>query len=138
MSDGQRKLNDTVFQIQEVHIDRTRNAEVGRSDWYEPSSSDKGQLYREWQAEYGRCTSKIYQDSKDGKTYHVGYVFVARVPYGADCMASNRTNLPPAKREDTYLCEMWCSWRTVKRDPRAVDRGLVSIPLAEQYEEARP
>jgi hypothetical protein len=43
-----------------------------------------------------------------------------------------------AKPKDTYLCEMWCSWRTLKRDPQAAGPGFAHLPLAEQYEEARP
>lgn len=127
----------TVFQVQEVHIDASRNVRVGESGWYEPMTTDKGKLFKEWAEEYGRCTGKMYQDSKDGKSYHVGYIFQARVPYGADCMKSNRVHWPkPKKKEDTYLCEMWCSWRTLKEDPQAAGPGLRHIPLAEQYEEA--
>lgn len=129
---------ETVFQIQEVHIDKTRNVEVGRTEWYEPLTTDLGELYQHWAEEYGRCTSKMFQDSKDGTTYHVGYVFQARVPYGADSMASNRVNLSPSMKKDTYLCEMWCSWRTLKRDPNAAAPGFAYLPLAEQYKVARP
>jgi hypothetical protein len=128
---------DTVFQVQQVHLDVTdpeKRVRVGESDWYEPGTTDPRALYKEWAREYGRCTGKMYQDSKDGKTYHVGYIFLARVPYGQDSMKSNRGHF--AKGGKSYLCEMWCSWRTLKREPQAAARGLAYLPLAEQYEEA--
>lgn len=129
-------MADTVFQVQEVHIDRTRNVRVGESGWYEPMDEDKGALFKHWSQEYGRCTGKMYR-TKAGVSFHVGYVFQARVPYGADSMKSNRAHWPkPKKLEDTYLCEMWCSWRTLKRDPNAAAPGFAYIPLTEQYEEA--
>jgi hypothetical protein len=126
---------DTVFQVQEVHLDVTdpeKRVRVGESDWYEPGTTDPRALYKDWRREYGRCTGKMYQDSKDGKTYHVGYIFLARVPYGGP----RETWGTKVKRADTYLREMWCSWRTLKLEPQAAARGLAHIPLAEQYEEA--
>ena len=131
-------MPETVFQVQEVHTDQTRNAIVGETDWYEPGTTDTRELYKQWRREYGRCSGKMYQDSKDGKMYHVGYIFVARVPYGEDCMASNRRAGRRTAKAETYLCEMWCSWRTLKRDPQAAARGLAYLPLAEQYKEGRP
>jgi len=52
-------------------------------------------LYKYGRKEYGRCVSKMYVDSKDGITKHVGYVFEQKRYY-----------------EDTkepYIAETWLS-----------------------------
>jgi hypothetical protein len=54
-----------------------------------------GELYRDLQAEYGRCTSKMYLDFKDGSTWHIGWCFEKRVKY---------TDV-----DETYLQEAWIS-----------------------------
>jgi hypothetical protein len=51
------------------------------------------EVYRYAMKEYGRCTSKVYVDSVDGKPRHVGWIFVKKVQY-TDC-------------KDTYLQETW-------------------------------
>ena len=50
-------------------------------------------VYKAAMREYGRCSSKVYRDKKDGQAQHTGWVFQKRVKY-ADC-------------NKTYLQETW-------------------------------
>ena len=59
---------------------------------------DRGSLFQWLQREYGRCTGKVYQDDKSGKSNRVGWVFLSRRQYD-DC-------------RDTYLAETWVSLST--------------------------
>lgn len=57
----------------------------------------RGAIYRHGVEEYGRCTGKVYVDTKSRGTVHVGYVFLQR-----DTYTDSR-----GERPDTYLCETW-------------------------------
>ena len=58
-------------------------------DW----DCELGKVYKEAQKEYGRCTSSVYIDTKDGKTRKIGWTFAKRVQY-SDC-------------NETYPQEAW-------------------------------
>jgi hypothetical protein len=79
--------------VQETYIDKSHGCIYGETEPYEPYTDDVGRLFRDFQREYGRCTSKVYIDRKDGSTASVGWVFVKRAKY-QDCT-------------DTYLQETW-------------------------------
>ena len=66
---------------------------IGESEVYETFTSDKGELYKSLVKEWGRCVSKQYIDTKDGKTIHTGWIFQKRQKY-------NDSN-------ETYLAETW-------------------------------
>ncbi len=79
--------------IQENFINRTEGYRFGDSDKYEPFTDDLGRLYKFLMAEYGRCTSRVYVDTKQNGTKAVGWVFIKRMKY-EDC-------------NKTYLREVW-------------------------------
>lgn len=79
--------------IQETFVDRTQNCIYGETEPYEPFTEDTGRLFRSLQQEYGRCSSKMYVDLKDGGSKQVGWVFEKRARY-TDC-------------NETYLQETW-------------------------------
>lgn len=58
----------------------------------ETGSETKGELYRECVREFGRCTGKVYVDTKTG-TKQRGWVFVKRMKY--------------EDSKDVYLREVW-------------------------------
>lgn len=98
--------------IKETFIDRTRNAQFGSSEWYEPFHADNiGALYRDLLKEYGRCTGKIYVDPKGGgQPIQQGWVFLSRQAYED----SRRT--PP----ETYLREVWVEVSVIEPERRMV------------------
>lgn len=65
---------------------------------------------RPWEA-LGRCTGKVYIDTKDGEAQHVGWVFEARNP-------------APASRADENVKDtgLRVSWVTVHDEPPTVTR----------------
>jgi len=73
----------------------------GECDWYEPYTDDRGELFRKYQREYGRCDSTIYKEVRSAvafnppviRTYWGGWHFVKRRKF-EDC-------------EDTYLQGTW-------------------------------
>jgi hypothetical protein len=83
---------------QETWINRTENYRSGDSDVYETGFADPGDLYREFQKEYGRCTGKVHVDAPDGKILDVGWVFQKRKKY---------TDV-----NETYLLETWVTLHT--------------------------
>lgn len=85
--------------ISETYIDRSRNVRYGDSGEYEPFTDKIGELFRSFQREYGRCTSKIYVDVPgQSQPMAIGWVFEQR-----------------AKYEDTqepYIRETWITLHT--------------------------
>jgi len=68
-----------------VHVVLT-NETAGHSfsefdDDYFGDEATTGDLYRAAQAEYGRCQSKVYVDTKNGDVKHVGWFFVSKQRY---------------------------------------------------------
>lgn len=84
--------------IKEVFINRTLNARFGDSGVIESHCDTPGEVYKACRAEYGRCVSKVYIDTKDGGTKSIGWVFLKRMKY-----EDARSNKP----EDYYLREVW-------------------------------
>ncbi len=74
--------------------DNERRARVGEQPIFETRFDKPGDLFRDCVREYGRCTSKIYMDDKDGQSHQVGWTFLKRVPYEDD-------------RRKTWLREVW-------------------------------
>jgi hypothetical protein len=96
------------FWVEEIYLDADAQVGIGESGVYETKYDSLGELYRALQAEFGRCTGKMYVDVKENDTIldscgvwpvknHVvqrGWVFLARCPYDD----------VPTK---TYLREVW-------------------------------
>jgi hypothetical protein len=73
---------------------------IGESGWYEPFTDNLGELFKSLRKEYGRCVSRVYQDTPDGTADPVGWVFQKRVKYW--------------DANETYLQETWVTYRQVK------------------------
>lgn len=58
------------------------------------SGDTLGKVFRYLQREYGRCTSKMYVDTKDGQPQQVGWVFQKVCRY--------------SDSKDTYEQTVWC------------------------------
>lgn len=67
--------------IQEKWIDATRDLYLGESEVYESYFDTPGEAFRALQREYGRCVSKVYVDTPDGKVQAIGWTFVKRERY---------------------------------------------------------
>jgi hypothetical protein len=81
------------------------SAGYGIGTWIEECDPDDtlGDLYRMAQAEYGRCTSKVYRETGDGEVIGIGWTFVKRVKYQDD--------------DSTYLQTAWVVPLTKVADP---------------------
>jgi hypothetical protein len=79
--------------VSEAFVDRERDIRFGETDPYESFTADPGRLFKSCQREYGRCTGKVYIDTKNGKAMAIGWVFLGKDKY-QDC---NRS----------YLREVW-------------------------------
>ena|ERR1043166_338667 len=90
--------------IQETFINRTEDHIIDRTDVYLPWTGDKGKLFTSLQKEYGRCTGKVYVNTKDGKTKAIGWVFEGKDSY--------------TDTKDTYIREVWVVLH--KRQPSKV------------------
>jgi hypothetical protein len=91
-----------MLKIRETFVDQAKDCVFGETDWYQPWTDDRGQLFRALQREYGRCTGKVYAERADGDA-PVGWVFERRDQY-ADTGRHGR----PAKY---YIREVWISVR---------------------------
>ncbi len=100
-------------QIQNMPDGEIERYGLGSSDVYETGIETKGELYRTMMREHGRCTGKVYVDTKDGKTKHIGWVFLRRKKYD-DC-------------NKTFLAETWV---TVHEKPPTVTRESHYADLA--------
>lgn len=78
----------------------------------ETDCTTTGELYRHLMIEYGRCTGKVYLDSKDGKVWHIGWCFEKKMKYD-DC-------------NDTYIREAWVS----VIEPPLPKPGIVAMCLS--------
>lgn len=88
------------MKMQETYINQTRGCSYGATDWYEPYTDNVGKLFRSLQREYGRCSGKVYIDTKTG-TKAIGWVFEKRQMYD-----DARGNDP---ERDYYIREVWVS-----------------------------
>lgn len=86
--------------IQETWIDKERNCSLGKSDVYETWAdvSEKSRLLTSLKKQYGRIISKVYIDTKEGKTQEIGYVFQKRQKY--------------EDYNSAYLLETWVTFHT--------------------------
>lgn len=86
---------ESRIHIREEWVNRSENYHCGDSGVYETwaSQSEKGKLFRSLQNEHGRCTGKIYIDTKSGETLHIGWIFEKRVRYNDS--------------SETFLLETW-------------------------------
>jgi hypothetical protein len=88
--------------IQDQGTDKEKRYHSGDAEPYQTRYSTTGQLYRACVREHGRCTGKMYQDLKDGKTIQVGWVFLKKA-------APERGEPNPTGLQET--------WVTVYRTP---------------------
>lgn len=88
----------TTLYTSETYINAGDNTRFGESEIEEAHTDDVGRLYRSLMAEYGRCVSKVYQDTKSRGTIAIGWVFKKRMQYeGA------------RDPKDTYIREVWAT-----------------------------
>lgn len=98
--------------ISKINIDRHNRF----SDHLEESYSDTiGSIYRDCVREYGRCTSKVYQDTPNGKAKAIGWVFLKRMEYS------------DFRSTDTYLQETWITVLTKVSEPVSAKYESVAI-----------
>lgn len=87
----------SMFLVKEDYVNATKGYRFGSDNSQEVYAENTGQIYRQCRAEHGRCTGKMYIDTKSG-TKQVGWVFVKRKQY------SDARN---GKPESYYLQETW-------------------------------
>jgi hypothetical protein len=94
------------LEIRETYVNATKEHGIGDSGWYEPWASDRGELFRSLQKEYGRCVSRMYRDIPGGSppVIAVGWVF-----QGNDEYEDARPSWTKERR--TYLREVWVEVR---------------------------
>lgn len=95
-----------MLQINESYVNQTKGHRFGESGWYEPLTDDRAKLFRSLQREFGRCASRVYQDTPDGKPDAIGWVFEKRMRYD-DARGNNADR-------DFYIREVWVTLRLVK------------------------
>ena len=69
-----------MLQMRETGVNQSESYSFGDSDWYPPFTTDKRQLFRSCQREYGRCAGFVYLDAESG-AIPVGWLFEKRVQY---------------------------------------------------------
>lgn len=82
-----------MLKIKETFVNESKGYRYGETDYYEPHTDEKGELFRSLREEYGRCISKVYIDLPDGSAKPVGWCFEKRREY-SDC-------------NETYLQHVW-------------------------------
>lgn len=92
-----------MLQVGEIHINETRGYRLDDENWYAPYTEDVGRLFRDFQKEYGRCVSKVYQDTPDGEPDAIGWVF-----------EKTRMYEDARSKEDKYVHQVWVTLRHVK------------------------
>jgi len=72
-----------VRQIREVYINKTEKYRIGEDTIKQEDTEIKtlSDLFKYGKKNYGRCISKVFIDSDDGKTIHIGYVFEKKDKY---------------------------------------------------------
>ena len=69
--------------VQEEFVNETQGNFIGKNDPYEPFTDNVKKLFRSYQREYGRCTSKAYID-ENGESKAIGWVFSKKMK-SEDC-----------------------------------------------------
>lgn len=72
---------DYVY-IENLDEEDEKRMGLGGEPPHESAFDNTGDLYRACMKEYGRCTSYVYVDGKDGKPKKIGWVFVKKAPNG--------------------------------------------------------
>lgn len=110
--------------VSESFVNATENSRFGDSEPYETDATTRGELFRQLQAEYGRCISRLYVDRSDyygrSSVSAVGWVFQSRQVY-ADARPDHYTpaGRPVYAERDHYTREVWV---TVLTAPDTVTR----------------
>lgn len=94
------------LELKETYANRDKDCIFGESSWQEPFTDHPGKLFRALRSEYGRCTSKVYQDTADGRVKPVGWVFLKRMEYEDSRHVHSGSK--------TYLREVWVTVREKK------------------------
>lgn len=81
------------MQVQETYVNATDGYMFYESNPYTPFTDNRGELFKAYQKESGRCISSVYIDDVHGNSHKVGWVFLKKEKYD-DC-------------KDTYLLETW-------------------------------
>lgn len=58
-----------MLQIRETYVNATEGYQYGESDWYDAFTSDRGELFRSLQKEYGAAT-RMYVDLPEPDAAH--------------------------------------------------------------------
>lgn len=71
------------MKVQIVVANKTENYIIFEDiqEWDNGLCETPSEVYKSAQKEYGRCVSKMYIDTKDGKTKHIGWVFEKKYLY---------------------------------------------------------
>ncbi len=73
---------DMTILVREEYLNADDGIRFGDSgEPQEAWTDDVGRLFKDMSREYGRCTSKVYIDTKDGSTIERGWVFTKRMEY---------------------------------------------------------
>ena len=70
-----------MIHIKETYINRNIDCIFGDSEVYETFTDSIGELFKHLQQEFGRCTSSMYIDKKDGTAKKIGWVFQKKNHY---------------------------------------------------------
>jgi len=74
------KAPSSNYHVTETYVNKTDMVRFGESGLYESFTDNLGRLFKAFQKEYGRCTSKMFIDGKNGAK-HIGWVFEKRMQY---------------------------------------------------------
>lgn len=73
------------LQIKEAFVDETKGHIFSETDWYEPYTMTLGEVFKDCQKAWGKCTSRIYRDEYCGdgtvRPYQCGWHFQKNVEY---------------------------------------------------------
>jgi hypothetical protein len=106
-----------MLQIRETFVNATKGYRFRETEWYEPFTQDRGELYRSLQKEYG-AAKRMYVDRPEpwdlsavgqprSRTEACGWVFSSRELYED---ASDK------RPEDYYTREVWVDVRDVPEE----------------------
>lgn len=100
---------DRKLEMRESYINQDEHCRFGESDWYEPWTDDRGEIFRDAQKEYGRCVSKVYRDLPGGEVRAVGWVFEKKMRYedARPIFQSTITRSAIYDAKSYYVREIW-------------------------------
>lgn len=101
------------LQVSEIYVNRTEGHIVGDSGgFYEARAETPGELFRDCQAEYGRCTSKIYVDRGEKEEDNTLFVLGATFPQTTETVGwvfEKETQYTDC--DETYIQETWVEYK---------------------------